>query len=238
MQHTVAAIGVARILLAVSGALLLLYHVRTLAMSWNVDDERCEVIIKGYGPQPILFTEKNWSSLVQTYSRNESYELRRIREILHLKPGMRLCDVGAGDGTEVAKVGISVMPDGHLHSTGSACAEVHAQLAATRKVDPGATAAIGTPSNAGLAPASCDAMMARMSYHMMYASLHMLLGHAAHLPYTPCHHVSGTTTTRRGTWSTCANSARPLHRAVPSCSWTIMLTTPLSSHAPERFTMG
>ena len=127
----------------------------------------CSYVADLGGGVTATYTEHNISQLLAAYSSDERAELAKITSLLGLKPGMTLCDLGAGDGGYLAKLGPAVMPGGHLHSTGSMCPEVRAQRATTRAIDPSATAVIGLPMNAGLTPGSCDAMYSRMSFHMM-----------------------------------------------------------------------
>jgi ubiquinone/menaquinone biosynthesis C-methylase UbiE len=89
-----------------------------------------------------------------------------IAEALALAPGMRVADVGAGDGDYTVPLARTVGPDGHVWAT-----EVDASsLDSARRVVAEAglrnvTTVLGDQRQTGLPAACCDAILLRMVYH-------------------------------------------------------------------------
>jgi len=115
-------------------------------------------------------------------------EAERVIAVLHLRPGLRVADVGAGNGEWAERLGREVGETGHVYAT-----EVdrdHLQTVEARLKEAGlknATTILGTQEDTGLPPECCDAVLLRMVYHhftdpaRMRASLRSALRHGAPL---------------------------------------------------------
>jgi ubiquinone/menaquinone biosynthesis C-methylase UbiE len=93
-------------------------------------------------------------------------ESDRIFAALGLKPGLRVADVGAGDGEWAERLAREVGEAGHVFAT-----EVdadHLEKISKRVRDTGldnVTTILGTQHDTGLPAACCDAVLLRMVYH-------------------------------------------------------------------------
>jgi tRNA A58 N-methylase Trm61 len=115
-------------------------------------------------------------------------EAERIIAALRLRPGLRVADVGAGNGEWAERIGHEVGETGHVYAT-----EVdrdHLQQVETRLKEAGlknVTTILGTQQDTGLPPECCDAILLRMVYHhftdptRMRASLRSALRRGASL---------------------------------------------------------
>ena len=93
-------------------------------------------------------------------------EASRLADLLDLKPGTRLADVGAGDGEWSEKLLPFVEPDGHLYATEVDEDELDAiRSRIDRAKLQNITPVLGDQDTTGLAPACCDAILLRMVYH-------------------------------------------------------------------------
>jgi protein-L-isoaspartate O-methyltransferase len=93
-------------------------------------------------------------------------EVARIVELLHLAPGMRVADVGAGDGEWTEALARAVGETGHVYAT-----EIEQDLvdevrerAAAAGLD-NVTAVLGDDRRTGLEEDCCDAILLRLVYH-------------------------------------------------------------------------
>jgi SAM-dependent methyltransferase len=93
-------------------------------------------------------------------------EVARIAELMQLKPGMRVADVGAGDGEWAEALAKIVGTKGHVYAT-----EVKPDLVEDirdRAEDAGlenVTAILGDGTSPGLDEGCCDAILVRLVYH-------------------------------------------------------------------------
>jgi tRNA A58 N-methylase Trm61 len=93
-------------------------------------------------------------------------EVARTIEALGLRPGLRVADVGAGNGEWAERIGREVGNTGHVYAT-----EVDRdklQQVETRLKETGlknVTTILGTQEDTGLPPECCDAILLRMVYH-------------------------------------------------------------------------
>src|SRR5712691_857585 len=93
-------------------------------------------------------------------------EAARIIEALGLRPGLRVADVGMGNGEWAERIGREVGETGHVFAT-----EVDRdklQMVDARLKDAGlknVTTILGTQEETGLPPGCCDAILLRMVYH-------------------------------------------------------------------------
>lgn len=90
----------------------------------------------------------------------------RIAAALHLRPGLRVADVGTGNGEWAERLGREVGESGHVYAT-----EVEPdklETAGTRLKEAGLKNVItilGTQDDTGLPAGCCDAILLRMVYH-------------------------------------------------------------------------
>jgi len=115
-------------------------------------------------------------------------EAERTIAALGLRPGLRVADVGAGNGEWAERIGREVGETGHVYAT-----EVdrdHLQSVETRLKEAGlknVSTILGTQQDTGLPPECCDAILLRMVYHhftnpaRMRASLRSALRRGASL---------------------------------------------------------
>ena len=98
--------------------------------------------------------------------RLDGPEMPRLREVLALKPGMSVADVGAGRGELTAALAAEVGPSGQVFSTDidpKALEQIRARVAAAalRNV----TVLPAQASSTGLPVNCCDAVVLRRVYH-------------------------------------------------------------------------
>ena len=97
---------------------------------------------------------------------SDSDEIDRIAGILHLEPGQRLADVGAGKGEFAEGLAAFVGAEGRVYAT-----EVKESLVTSmqeRFEDAGldqAIAVLGSQGDLGLEAGCCDAILLRLVYH-------------------------------------------------------------------------
>lgn len=93
-------------------------------------------------------------------------EVDGIAEVLRLRPGTRVADVGAGDGEWSVGLARAVGPTGHVYATEIAdeeLAEIRERVAAEELAN--VTVLRGGQTDTGLPPGCCDALLLRMVYH-------------------------------------------------------------------------
>jgi len=93
-------------------------------------------------------------------------EAARTIEALGLRPGLRVADVGAGNGEWAERIGREVGETGHVYATEVDRDDL--QKVETRLKDAGlknVTTILGTQEDTGLPPGCCDAILLRMVYH-------------------------------------------------------------------------
>jgi len=93
-------------------------------------------------------------------------EAARTIEALGLRPGLRVADVGAGNGEWAERIGREVGETGHVYATEVDRDDL--QKVETRLKDAGlknVTIILGTQEDTGLPPGCCDAILLRMVYH-------------------------------------------------------------------------
>jgi ubiquinone/menaquinone biosynthesis C-methylase UbiE len=95
-----------------------------------------------------------------------SSETTRLIEALGLERGMRIADVGAGDGEWSERLAREVGPGGHVYATEIEADDVEDIRSRMRRSGlENVTALLGTTADAGLPDACCDAILLRMVYH-------------------------------------------------------------------------
>lgn len=127
-------------------------------------------------------TAAQQTSLTEGHIKSAELEIPRLMELLELKPGMTVADVGAGFSAWTTRFARRIGETGRVFAT-----EIGApQLAALR--DNAAkeglknvTVIEGTVTSAGLPPACCDAILVRDAYHHFTAPADMVRSLAAAL---------------------------------------------------------
>src|SRR5262245_5004456 len=93
-------------------------------------------------------------------------ETERLFAALGLKPGLRVADVGAGDGEWSERIAREVGETGHVFATEVDPAEIEKIEKRVREAGLGnVTTILGTQQDTGLPAGCCDAILLRMVYH-------------------------------------------------------------------------
>jgi ubiquinone/menaquinone biosynthesis C-methylase UbiE len=93
-------------------------------------------------------------------------EVERIAEALALAPGMRVADVGAGEGEWSVELARRVAPGGHVWATEIAEDDLAKIRARVREAGLGnVTPVLGGERSTGLPDGCCDAVLLRLVYH-------------------------------------------------------------------------
>lgn len=96
----------------------------------------------------------------------DSSEMARLREVLALRPGTSVADVGAGNGQLTLALAREVGPTGRVFATEIDSARVAALRAAVEKDNLRNVVTVqATPRETGLPSACCDAIVLRRVYH-------------------------------------------------------------------------
>src|SRR5688500_13125293 len=105
----------------------------------------------------------NWRGLG---FRASGPEMPRLREVLAVKPGISVADVGAGKGEVTVALAAEVGPSGHVFSTEidtEALEQIRAVVAAATPEN--VTVVQAHAHEAGLPTSCCDAILLRRVYH-------------------------------------------------------------------------
>jgi SAM-dependent methyltransferase len=105
----------------------------------------------------------NWRGLG---FRASGPEMPRLRQVLALKPGMSVADVGAGKGEVTVALAAEVGPSGHVFSTEidtQALEQIRAVVAAATPEN--VTVVQAHAHETGLPTSCCDAILLRRVYH-------------------------------------------------------------------------
>ena len=95
-----------------------------------------------------------------------SSEMERLVEALALQDGMRVADVGAGDGEWTERLAGEVGSTGHVWATEIDVDDVEKiERRASRAGLANVTAVLGTDTDTGLPDGCCEAVLLRMVYH-------------------------------------------------------------------------
>ena len=125
-------------------------------------------------------------------------EVDRIAEVLPIRTGMKVADVGAGDGEWSLAIAERVGDDGHVFATEVDESELQKiEREVQRSGLTNITMVIGTQEESGLPDGCCDAILLRLVFHQfidpsaMLGSLRRALlpgGHMAVIDITPQGH--------------------------------------------------
>ena len=91
-------------------------------------------------------------------------EFPQIADLLQLKSGSIVADIGAGSGSWTILLADNVGPTGHVFATDVRPEFVSGIRQATAKL-PNVTVVLGTQDSTELPPQCCDAVLLRMVYH-------------------------------------------------------------------------
>ena len=94
-------------------------------------------------------------------------EIFDIAGLLSLRPGVRYCEIGGGDGLHMSHLGPLVLPGGDIAVTSPKQEELDVMANAAREAGFTAHTHLATDTVMGLPPNSCDAILVRMVYHML-----------------------------------------------------------------------
>ena len=98
-------------------------------------------------------------------------EVERLATWLEVRPGTRVADLGAGDGTFAIALARRVGPSGHVYATEvdeKRLADIRRAAAKARL--PNVSVVKGAPSRTNLPDACCDALFSRVVYHHLTES--------------------------------------------------------------------
>jgi precorrin-6B methylase 2 len=106
------------------------------------------------------------TGLTDAQIQSAEIEVPRLVELLELKPGMAVADVGAGFGAWTMRFAQAVGPKGRVYATDLGAAQLAALRDATRRerLD-NVTVIEGTANATNLPALCCDAVLIRDAYH-------------------------------------------------------------------------
>jgi ubiquinone/menaquinone biosynthesis C-methylase UbiE len=146
----------ARPILRVAAALL-------LATALNALPAPCQ------GPQPQRPTSTPYAgdlSVFEYPDRDQKLEIQRVMDLLHLKPGSNVADIGAGSGWFTVRAARRVAPSGTVFAEDiNPKAIEYIQNRAAKEHLPNIQEILGTADDPKLAPSSLDAVLMLKVYH-------------------------------------------------------------------------
>ena len=104
------------------------------------------------------------TQLTEGQLKAAAHEMPQLVELLELKPGMTVADVGAGFGAWTMEFAKVVGPNGRVYASDIGSAQLAALREAAGK-HPNVTVVEGAPQSANLPAACCDAILIRDAYH-------------------------------------------------------------------------
>jgi ubiquinone/menaquinone biosynthesis C-methylase UbiE len=127
-------------------------------------------------------TAAQQTGLTDAQTKSAEVEIPRLVELLELKPGMTVGDVGAGFGAWTVRLAREVGPTGRVYATDIG----EAQLAALRDITQrerlnNVTVIAGAPNSTNLPPLCCEAILIRDAYHHLTQPEAMIRSLAASL---------------------------------------------------------
>ena len=106
------------------------------------------------------------TALTDAQLKSAEVEVPRLVELLELKPGMTVADVGAGFGAWTMRLSRSLGPTGRVFATDIGADQLAALRASVeREKLTNVTVIAGAPSSSNLPPGCCDAILVRDAYH-------------------------------------------------------------------------
>jgi ubiquinone/menaquinone biosynthesis C-methylase UbiE len=106
------------------------------------------------------------TALTDAQIKSAEVEVPRLVELLELKPGMSVADVGAGFGAWTMRLAREVGPSGRVYATDLGAAQLAAlRDAASRQPSKNITVIEGAVDSTNLPALCCDAILIRDAYH-------------------------------------------------------------------------
>jgi SAM-dependent methyltransferase len=120
-------------------------------------------------PEPQRATSTPYSgdlSIFEYPGRDQKLEIQRVMDLLHLKPGSNVADIGAGSGWFTIRAARRVAPGGSVFAEDiNPKAIEFIQNRAAKENLPNVHEILGTPGDPRLAPNSLDAVLLLKVYH-------------------------------------------------------------------------
>jgi cyclopropane fatty-acyl-phospholipid synthase-like methyltransferase len=106
------------------------------------------------------------TALTDDQIRTADAEVPRLAELLELKPGMAVADVGAGFGAWSMRLARWLGPNGRVYATDVGAAQLASMRASMEREQlPTVTVIEGGLAASNLPPACCDAILVRDAFH-------------------------------------------------------------------------
>jgi len=106
------------------------------------------------------------TALTDAQIKSAEIEVRRLVELLELKPGMTVADVGAGFGAWTMRLARELGPSGHVYATDIGAAQIAALRDVTQRERLNTVTVIeAAVSSTNLPALCCDAIVIRDAYH-------------------------------------------------------------------------
>lgn len=113
---------------------------------------------------PALLAQQ--TSLTEGQLKSAEIEVPQLVDLLELKPGMTVADVGAGFGAWTMRLSRFVGPSGRVYATDIGAAQLAAlRESMTREKLTNVTVVEGSPNATNLPALCCDALVIRDAYH-------------------------------------------------------------------------
>ena len=143
--------------------LLLLSVGLPLASGQNVEAPEAQVYMGRTIAQTMHFTGASW---LTRHKREQEEASLKMREALHLKPGMNVCDMGSGNGYHTLPMAKAVAPFGKAYAVDiqPEMLTMLAEVAKQEKVE-NIVSILGTQDDPKLPAASCDVILLVDVYH-------------------------------------------------------------------------
>jgi predicted methyltransferase len=106
------------------------------------------------------------TGLTDAQLKSAETEVPRLVQLLELKPGMKVADVGAGFGAWTMRFARWIGPEGHVYAIDIGAAQLTAlRESVQRERLNNVTVIEGTVNTTNLPPSCCDAILIRDAYH-------------------------------------------------------------------------
>jgi ubiquinone/menaquinone biosynthesis C-methylase UbiE len=114
----------------------------------------------------LVQTSAQQTALTEAMLKAAELEVPQLVELLELKPGMTVADVGAGFGAWTMRLSRFVGPNGRVYATDVGAPQLAAlRDAVKRETLTNVTVIEGAPRSTNLPPGCCDAILIRDVYH-------------------------------------------------------------------------
>jgi ubiquinone/menaquinone biosynthesis C-methylase UbiE len=114
----------------------------------------------------LVQTSAQQTALTEAMLKTAEIEVPQLVELLELKPGMTVADVGAGFGAWTMRLSKFIGPNGRVYATDIGAPQLAALRDAVRREKlTNVTVVEGAPSSTNLPAGCCDAMLIRDVYH-------------------------------------------------------------------------